>query len=544
MLTRAYRGQESLVRYWAMQAVALCYDIDDAATTSLAEFVPPVLEAIAEAEMERRVMIVGDKGCGKSSLLAGLAECPLIARAEMPGPYLRWRFRRSGGTVENSRFIPLEHLEGLELVDSRSCADAGMADLLRGLMPGADVLIAVLDGRAPEDSAVWNLLESPEAAAVEATVFAVTFANGPDVSNRVRELCRERLQRNLPIYCINPENAPAMEVFCDRIQDALNSPSGLRAAIRNVEKKCDDLMYKQASALKTLDSVDQSGSNFLRQIDEEIDHFLVRQRADLPRLLEAYALSAFRARPRLLRRLRWVFGWGYSPVTLLRLEKLGAGCELYYYYHMREEVLRFQRDLDSQFVISCASHWKSARPRMQKELSCEIGEFPQESLVRELASLRAQLGRELYKPFTREQIRHRFSLLFCARAGWMRACLSFICLFLAFAGLFGLLGQNLLALGLVGMSALIWLGASLAHTVANCRIHRAMNELGQLLDNSVRMALGESVANLVTSRMAAYRRLYALPRHKVDELKLLLTPLQERHLHVFRQLRSASATRG
>ncbi len=543
MLTRSYRGQESLVRYWTMQAVELCYAIDDVASTSLTEYVPPVLDAIRAMEEERRLMVIGAAGCGKSSLLAGLSGCPLMAQVPLEAPFVRWRFRNDGGSAECSRFLPAEQLDGLELVDTASCAEPAVAEALRALMPGVDVVVAVLDGRHPEDSPVWELLASPEGAAVEAVVLAVTFAHGPEVSEKVRELCRERLGRNLPVYGITPTSASAMETFCQRVQEALDSPSGLRAAIRNVVDAGVDLMYKQGSALKKLEATDRTNSSFLRQIEDEIDNFLTHQRADLPRRMDSYSEAVRRARPRLLRRLRWVFGWVFSPVTILRLELLGTGCELFYYRHMREEVLRFQQDSDRQFVLSCSAHWKSARPRMQRELSCDIGDFPEDKLTSELTRLRELLGRELYTPFAREQLRHRFSRLFAARSGWMRASLAFICLFLIFAGLLGLLGQDMPAAALGGVALLIWFFASLAHLVASRRIRRSIDELGQLLDTSACMTLRESVERLITSRMAAYRRLYALPRRKVDELERLLKPLQEHHMNIIRQLRASAAAR-
>ncbi len=543
MLTRGYRSQESLVRYWALQAVELCYAIDDVSMTSLVEYTGGVREAIAAMEAERRVMVIGGESCGKSSLLAGLAGCPLMAQVPLSEPCVRWRFRNTGGDAVHSRFVPLQQLEGLEFVDSRSCATPEVAEALRAYMPGADVLIAVVDGREPAASPVWELLQSPEAAQAGAVIMVATSAASPQVSDTLRELSRERLGRSLPVYCVNPASASAMEVFSERVQDALLSGNGLRMAIRRVVDASVDLMYKQGSALKTLEAKDRTNSGFIRRIEEEIDYFLSRQLANLPRLMELYAEASRRALPRLLRRLRWVYGWVFSPVTILRLELLGVGCERFCYCHMKDEVLRLQMDSDRHFVVSCAGHWKSARPRMQQELGCEIGEFPEEALAAELATLRERLGRELYAPFTREQVRHQFSGLFTARAGWMRACLAFICLFLFFAGLLGLLGQDIPAASLAAIAVFIWLAASVGHMVAGCRIRRAIEAQGRVLENAVRVTLSESVERLVISRVAAYRRLYSLPRRKVDELEVLLKPLQEHHQNLIRQIRAAAVVR-
>ncbi len=523
-----------------MQAVELCHAIDGVSMTTLEEHSGQVLEAIVEMERERRVMVVGGAGCGKSSLLAGLAACPLMAQVPLEAPCVRWRFRNMGGDVSYSRFVPQQELEGLELVDSSDCAAPEVQQVLRALMPSADVLVAVVDGRTPDSSPVWELLACAEVASVGAVLLAVTFAGSPQTSDALRELCRERLGRPLPVYCINPASETAMAVFCERVQDALDSGNGLRAAIRRVVDASVDLMYKQGSALKTLEAKDRTNSGFIRRIEEEIDYFLSRQLANLPRLMELYVDASRRALPRLLRRLRWVFGWVFSPVTILRLELLGTGCEKFFYRTLSEEVLRLQMDSDRHFIVSCAGHWKSARPRMQQELGCEIGEFPEEELAQELARLRERLGRELYVPFAQEQLRHHLSVLFNSRAGWMRCCLTFICLFLFFAGALGVLEQDLPAVVLVAVALLIWLAATLGHLVAARRICRGIEEQGTALEKSVRSTLVEAVERLVISRVAAYRRLYTMPRRKVAELEVLLKPLQERHQNIYRQLRASA----
>ncbi len=540
MLTRAYRSQESLVRYWAMQAVELCHAIDDVAMTTFEEHARVVLDAVRNMERERRIIVFGAAGSGKSSLLAGLSGCSLIARVPLQEPFVRWRFRSCDGDTEHSRFVPQQRMEGLEFVDTRSCAEPETAAALRPLMAGADVLIAVVDARHPEASEVWELLASPEAATAGAALIAATHARSPQELDTLREHCRAQLGRSLPVYGINPASESAMAVFCERVQDALDSGQGLRTAIRRVVDASVDLTYKQGSALKTLEAKDRTNSGFIRRIEEEIDYFLTRQLANLPRIMEFYAESTQRALPRLLRRLRWVYGWVFSPVTILRLELLGPGCEMFYYRSMMEEVLRLQVDSDRHFIVSCAGHWKSARPRMAQELGCEIGEFPQDILSQELARLRERLACELYTPFARQQLRHNLSGIFNARNGWMRCCLAFICLFLFFAGTLGVLGQDLPAVALVCAALLIWLGASIAHMVSAGRIRQAIEAQGNIMENAVRVTLSEAVERLVISRVAAYRRLYTVPRRKVADLEVMLQPLQERHQNIIRQIRASA----
>ncbi len=529
--------QESLARYWAGMAVELCHDIDAA---SLEEHAEPVGETLRAMAADRRLLVIGGAQCGKSSLLAGLADCPLMAQVPFGTPYLRWRFRNTTGEAVNSRFVPLDSLAGLELIDTQDCTRPEVSEALRPLLPQADVVLAVLDARRVAESPAWELLALlPETANC---VLAVTFTDKMsaeatlELKGSLRELCTRRLGRALPQYFISPAAEQAMEVFTERVQEAMDAPGGLRTDIRAVVEASLNLMGKQWTVLNRRDGLARRVSGFLAGIEREIDNFLSHQLASLPRQVQLYAEASSRALPRLLKRLRRVFGWLFSPVAVLRLELLGSGCERFYYRALRDEVLHLQEDSDRQFVLSCASHWKSVRPRMTATLDCEIGDFPADALALELGKLRNRLGLELYTPFTQLQLRHRFSELFTARAGWMRTCLAFCCLFLTCAGMLGLIGQDIPALAMVGMALLIWLGATAAHGVANRRICRQAGEQGAQLELAVKGMLGEAEERLVLSRVAAYRRLFAEPRRKVAQHEETLKPLQARHTEIYRQL--------
>lgn len=198
------------MRYWAQQAVALCDDIDDA---TLQEPAQPVLQNIRLLNTPRRIIVIGGSRCGKSSLLGHMAESAVPAAAEWEGNYVRWRFRCEDGDARASRFLPIDSLDGLELVDTVDCTAAPVQDELRELISGADVVIAVMDARAPAQSPAWELLASLAETEYAACMIALTHtdtmpaAEALELNDTMRQICRERLSRAIPVYQVCPTSA-------------------------------------------------------------------------------------------------------------------------------------------------------------------------------------------------------------------------------------------------------------------------------------------------------------------------------------------------
>lgn len=543
MLRRCFRTQESLARYWAKQAVELCSDIDE---ESLNEFVEPLENALGALGRDRRVIFIGGEGCGKSSLLAGVADCPLMARAELRDDYVCWRYRCLDGDTTCSRFVLLENLDGLELVDTRSCADAGTADTVRQLMVGADVVVAVVDGRLPEQSPVWPLLAELPKEKLPACLVAVTFTDtlaaeaALKLKESMREFCHARVGGALPLYFVSPTVPQALDTFVVRVQEALAAQNGVGSVIRRVAERGLDLVRKQGRVLNARAAVARTDSGFLAGIEQEIDNFLSHQLLSCQQCTDVYAEASLRALPEALGKLRWAFGWFLSPVVLLRLELFGTGVEMYYYRCLCREILERQKASDGNFIISCSGHWNSVRPRMKQTLECEIGEFPEKTLSEELAELRRRFGRDLYEPFARLHLRRSLSLAFNSRAGWMRTCIVALCLALFVAGVLGFVGLDGLALGMLGVAGAIWLAGSVAHFVVSLRIRRKVVQLGQELEEEMLATLSPHVEHLLVSRVAAYRRLYTAPRNKVAQHEAMLEPLQQRHKLITMQLSAAA----
>ena len=247
-----------------------------------------------------------------------------------------------------------------------------------------------------------------------------------------------------------------------------------------------------------------------------------------------------RALPTTADKLRKTLGWFLSPVTLLRMELLGAGTEKFLYRTMKHEILTQQEASDSNFVLSCMKHWQSVRPRMKKTLECEIGEFPAEELSQDLQELRDRMGRSLYKPFTEMKLRREFGKVFSRQVGWMAAVILLICFLLFVGGILGVLSLDFFGLCAVAAAGFVWLLGSLSHYLAVRDIHREIVLLSLELQDLLRNTIGEAVEGLLVSRVAAYRRLYMTPREKVARHQASLLPLQQKQKEINMQLNAAA----
>ncbi len=532
------------MRYWAQQAVALCDDIDDESFNAPREV---LLEAIEEMGADRRIVLIGGSGCGKSTLLAGMIGNPILGRVSATAPFLRWRYMDSGADNTNARFLPEPNLFGLEVIDAAGCERDEVSEAVAPLLPGADVVVAVVDARKLEASPVWAMIQNiPAESGVECLV-AVTHgdtlgaAQEVTLTDSVRRICHAQIGRVLPVYLINSNNPALAGEFGSRIVETMeNSTGGLRAAIRKVMKCGSDLLYKQGSVLKARDAVARTDSGFLAGIEQEIDNFLARQMQGVRNCVLNYAAAAQRTMPRLIRHLRRDLGYFLSPVVFLRLECYGPATENLYYRLVLDDISEQQEELDKQFIISCGGHWRSVRPRMKQTLQCEIGDFPANELESDLGQLRERLQSSLYAPFRYLKLRSAFVVLFKRQVEWMRFFVSSVCLLVCVAGILGLLSFDGLALMALLAAFVMWMLGSLIHFLVVKKICSWVRTSAEPLHENLHEQMGELVQDMIVSRVSAYRRLYTAPRQRVADYEVSLAPLQQRQSEIFRQLRSAA----
>ncbi len=531
--------------YWSNQSIALACDIAEPAVD---ELIPDVLAAQARLKRDRRILLLGTAGSGKSSLLAHLVASPAVAATPMGSePYIRWRFSCEDGDVTRSRFLAQHDKLGLEFIDSCDLANEELRDsLASGMLSEADVIILCADARQSDlDEESMSFLRTLEPDVLTRLMIAVSFTDTISSHEvlqfkaRLRSSLDAALGHALPIhYAPQDEGGTSRDLFVCQVQELLHAPSGLRAELKALSLSSSALMHRQGLALHARSNLHRSDSGFLSSVDTEIDHFLQRQLQGLDSLEEALLTLVAAQTPKMQDYLHAELGFFFTPERLSCLESLSRRVEEHGFDLICGELLLRQKDADAHFALACEGHWKEVRPRVLQALHCEIGDFSCEALDADLSKLRSELAHELLTCVMREKLRYQLSLVLNEQHGWMCSVFIFICACITAASLLGCFSFPLLAGACLVIAAFIWLYASMAQLIVSRSAAQALATAMDSLQLRLKQSLKDPLHRLIVARVAAYRRLYAEPRLELARRVETLAPLQERLGEIRRQLLS------
>ncbi len=541
MLSLDHRSSESLVRYWVERTISLAKSMEDA---SMDESVTRVQEDMLRLKHDRRVLLVGERGSGKSSVLAGLTGLPFMAQYQLTDPYVRWRYSCRDGDYSYSRFIVEPAMRGIELVDTQPLGSEEQMDVVLELAECTDVLLCVLDARARQDSAVWDVIKRLPVHWRGHCVLVVTHTDSLSVHESLelklalRERCHGIDNHSVVTYFVPTTDEKTVAVFAERVDEMLNSPEGYRGSIKQLAQSCDSLLYAEHAVLTARESLQRANAGFVDGIDREIDYFQTKQQEGLSGAIDHYFSVAREAMPGFARVLWRGLNPCLTPSKLLRLECFAENAELYYYRSLCHELLQRQADADRLFALTCESHWKDVRPRILKALVCDIGVFNSQELEKQLEMLRRTFMVQLYDAFLEQKLRFQFNSLLSGRFAWLKGGFLAFCLFLVAAGIFGCLNIEPWAFACLIGSALVWICATLGILRTSYHIRNAMLAATDDLVESMKNFLKEPMGDYITKRVTAYRRMYVLPRQTLAKQSANLHPMQKEHSEIHRQLRA------
>ncbi|MFI3243676.1 MAG: hypothetical protein R3Y56_05430 [Akkermansia sp.] len=541
MISLDNRSSETLVRYWATRAIELAQSIED---TSLDESIARVQSDMELLKQDRRVLVAGERGSGKSSILAGLAGLPLLAKFALDEPYVRWRYSCRDGDASHSRFIVEPAMRGIELVDTQPLELPEQLDVVKDLARGADVLLCVLNARSPQSDLLWGLMESLPNDWLGHCLLVVTHSDSLSVDDALqlklslRERCHAVSNRAVASYFVPVNDAQTVAAFAEKVDELLNGPEGHRGSIKRVAQACDSLLYAEHAVLSARESLQRANAGFVEGIDREIDYFQSKQQEGLDGAIDHYFSVARESMPGFARVLWRGLNPCLTPSKLLRLECFAESAELFYYRSLCKELLERQAQADHIFTFNCEAHWKTSRPRMQKALACDIGAFSAQQLESSLSDLRRTFMVQLYDAFLEQKLRFRFHELLRGRFAWLRGGFLCFCLLVVSAGILGSLNEEQWAFALLGAAAVVWLISSLAILRTSYSIRKSMLAATDELVVAMKSYLHEPMGDYIIRRVTCYRRMYVLPRQTLAKQSATLLPMQKEHSDIHRQLRA------
>ncbi len=457
--------------------------------------------------------------------------------------YTCWRYICGDGDATHSRFVPLQNLEGLELVDTADIRQEGVRQTCEILMSGADVILGVLDARTAETSPLWEMLAGVPQEERGSWMLVAAQANqlgakqAIALKQRLRELAAEHAAEGVRILIFPGTENAAVQTLRTCVAEMLQESSGLPSLIRLLAERTLDMVQRADRVLSKRDSASRVDNVFMRNIEQEIDNFLQHQITGLGEYSRGVQQTMLQVMPELQEEVRRGMGTVLSPVVLLQLGNLGGNMDRVIYRSLNEAVEQMEQESDKQFISQCASHWRSVRPRMKKNLECEIGDFPDGDLERDLNTLRERLCRELYEPIAATGVRARLIRIYTAHAGWMKMCITAVCICLTLGGILGFLGQDVPGVCCVGLAGLVWCGGCIAHVVTVRRVCAQVNTLMEEVCSGVYDVIRTVLEGFITSRVTAYRQLYTQPRQKLARQEVELKPLQEMQRKIYTQVR-------
>ncbi len=541
-LKRAHGTEEGLVRLWAEKGMELCTQIDD--EEELAEYSEPVKKTLEALVHDRRVLVLGEAGSGKSSILADLADAPVIARVRMETQhYLCWRYTCRDGDATHSRFIASPNLEGLELVDTADIRSEEVRRTCEILMTGADVILGILDARTAETSPLWEILTGKTTEERKAWALVATQIDGLDaeqtlaIRQHLRELAEQHAVKDVQMLVYPREEKAVAEALRNYVAGKLKTSGGLLALIRLLAERTLDMVQRADRILSSRESVSRTDNSFMDDIELEISKLLQFQTTELGAYSKAVLQTILQVLPDVRADVRYAMGKLLSPVTLLRLENMGGYINSSVYSNINDVLQQMEHRVDMKFITLCANQWKTVRPRMKTKLKCDIGDFPDTVLEKDLDALREKLCRELYEPIAAKGLRAQLIRIYIVHAGWMQTCLSatFACIMVG--GLLGFLGQDIPGVCCVVLAGLIWCGGCIAHTITTRRICARVDALVRGVCNDTLDVFRTVLESFITSRVTAYRQLYIQPRQKLARQEKELKPLQELQRNIYTQIR-------
>ncbi len=540
MLSLAYRSQKSLINHLAGQALALSREI---AESSLVEHENTLSQALKVLTHNRRVLLLGRENSGKSTLLSALINEPLIPKVISRERVIRWRTTACEPESSPARYLMRDDLASLEFIDTTDHLLTGVVERLPELVAQSDIAIAVVNSRDLEDADFWIMLRDLLAletrcqfAIVPTHIDTLDAKQTLRLKGAIQDGIHDYVKTPIPYFPLDTrEESDELTRLNAYIQEILDGEQGMHRDLVEASNACQALLQKQANVLQSRQAARSADTGFLRSVDEEINRFQERQLAGVEPLIESYVNDLQEISEDIEDELSGYFGSLFIPSDLLVYERVAPEIEAEYYLQLNAALLERQKDSDQQFLLACKSHWTSVEERMRETLHCNISSFQSGKLLHELAELHRQLFHTVYETLQQNQFRHKLHSMLTPLIAKIYPLFILICLMTAVAGGLGFYEYHFFGLLCIIAAGFFWLLASLVQQLNIRATSRALKALLIEVNHSISQPLASALAELVLSRVAAYRQLYKEPRELLVEQEKKLIPLMQEQRKLYQQ---------
>ena len=227
-------------------------------------------------------VVCGEVNAGKSSLLNGLFGENICKTNVLPETdRVQWyRYGDAGSDEEvtpilEERFRPVDFLMDFNLVDTPGTNSVvqGHQAITDRFLPVSDLIFWVFPASNPWGASTWDFISKQKADMIEKSIFILQQADLREEADldvilaHMRDLCRKRIGRTIPIYPVSGKLA---------IQAKLETPFGEslwhESGYPSLEKYIAEVVASSPARREVLGEVRDAAGKVLRSAEDMIEH--------------------------------------------------------------------------------------------------------------------------------------------------------------------------------------------------------------------------------------------------------------------------------
>ncbi len=463
-----------------------------------------------------RLLVCGEKGCGKTAFLSSLVG----KRLPEPSTGTTKAIQIYGASVlspekedDTLAYHQIRELGELELIDTRGIDELEEKELekIKELMPICDYVLWVVSSGNPWASKTWDFVtETRELVGKQNAVVLQKMdlrppEDVPILLGHLRQLSVQRVGHALPIHCVSA--SIAADAWSHDYRDAKlwmdsgyeNFETTLDEQISTSQERGDALKLAYDRAKIVIDRLEDTIENRAKALRGD-KHVLQAVEAEVERAREAEVKNARGNLNKLVSVVSEQVGDTVKYAsrkngvmgTLVSLFTRGDGAvaiEKRLQESVSESGSVRAREIAFSMLSNCEDHWNIMRPELQRKMAVNVIDFDTHGFEKKVDEFSNKVEQSTRHAMVLLKLRRLLDRMMVARQVVLRRALILVLALVATAGFIGCLSENLqnklpfFVLGVAGFLVLwmFWYGKKTkdalindyADTIMDARLHLA-----------------------------------------------------------------------